>query len=87
MTISRKETSWKKNRKFGHVKGRRSFPKITDRIFNSQHALQKPNKNDELPIFIKDNPSKDFYFPVNETEILERINQLPVEHRENITHI
>jgi hypothetical protein len=87
MTISRKETAWKKNRKFGDVKGGRTFPKITNRIFNRQHSLQKPNENDELPIFFKDNPSKDFYFPIEETEILERINQLPIEHRENITHI
>jgi hypothetical protein len=87
MTISRKETAWKKNRKFGDVKGGRTFPKITNRIFNRQHSLQKPNENDELPIFFKDNPSKDFYFPIEETEVLERINQLPIEHRENITHI
>ena len=87
MTISRKESSWKKSRKFGDVKGGRTFPKIANRIFNRAHSLQKPNKNDELPIFIKDNPSKDFYFPVNETEVLERINQLPLEHRGNITHI
>jgi hypothetical protein len=87
MQISRKETAWKKNRKFGDVKGGRRFPKITDRIFNRKHSLKKPSPTDELPIFIKDNPSKDFYFPVTETEILERINQLPTEHRENITHI
>jgi hypothetical protein len=87
MTISRKETAWKKSRKFGDVKGGRTFPKIANRIFNRAHSLQKPSKTDVLPIFIKDNPSKDFYFPVSETEVLERINQLPLEHRENITHI
>ncbi|MBX7171116.1 MAG: hypothetical protein K1X72_09170 [Pyrinomonadaceae bacterium] len=87
MAISRKETAWKKNRKFGDVKGGRTFPKITDRIFNRKHSLKKPSLNHELPIFIKDNPSKDFYFPVTEVEILERINQLPTEHREKITHI
>ena len=87
MTVSRKETAWKKSRNFGDVKGGRTFPKIANRIFNRKHLLHKPSKNDELPIFIKDNPSKDFFFPVNETEILERLNQLPIEHRENITHI
>lgn len=87
MQISRKETAWKKNRKFGDVKGGRTFPKVTDRIFNRKHSLRKPSPNDELPIFIKDNPSKDFYFPVTEAEILERLNQLLNEHREKITHI
>ncbi|MEO6590608.1 MAG: hypothetical protein ABIP06_15035, partial [Pyrinomonadaceae bacterium] len=87
MNVSRKETAWKKSQKFGDVKGGRAFPKITDRIFNRQHSLQKPNETDELPIFIKDNPSKDFYFPIDETEILEKINQLPIEYQRNITHI
>ena len=87
MTVSRKETAWKKSRKFGDVKGGRTFPKIANKIFNRQHSLQKPNGNDELPIFIKDNPSKDFYFPVNESEILEKINQLPNEYRKSITHV
>lgn len=87
MSISRKVTAWKKSRKFGDVKGGRTFPKIANRIFNRQHSLQKPNENDELPIFIKDNTSKDFYFPVNEAEILERLHQFPTEFRENITHI
>jgi len=87
MKISRKETAWKKSRKFGDVKGGRTFPKITGKIFNHKHSLQKPNKNDELPIFIKDNPSKDFFFPANEKEILERLNQLPIKYGENITHI
>jgi hypothetical protein len=87
MNISRKETAWKKNRKFGDVKGGRTFPKITDRIFNRKHSLRKPSPTDELPIFIKDNPSKDFYFPVTENEILERLTKLPTEHREKITHI
>lgn len=87
MRISRKETAWKKSRKFGDVKGGRKFPKITDNIFNRQHSLQKPAENDELPIFIKDNPSRDFFFPVSEYEILEKINQLPNEYSEQITHI
>ena len=87
MAISRKETAWKKSRKFGDVKGGRTFPKVTDRIFNRAHSLQPPTLHDTLPIFIKDNPSRDFYFPVNEKEILEKLNQLPKEHFDKITHI
>lgn len=87
MSISREETAWKKSRKFGDVKGGRKFPKITDKIFNRQHSLQKPSENEKLPIFIKDNPSKDFFFPVDENEILGRINRLPKKHRKDVTHI
>jgi hypothetical protein len=53
MTISRKETAWKKNRKFGDVKGGRTFPKITNRIFNRQHSLQKPNEMMSYRFFSK----------------------------------
>lgn len=39
MRQSRKETAWKKNRKFGDVKGGRMRPKLADNIFNRQHNL------------------------------------------------
>lgn len=87
MRQSRKETAWKKSRKFGDVKGGRMRPKLADNIFNRQHNLEKPTENDETPIFIKDNPSRDFFFPVTIEEIKEFLNKLPKEHTENLTHI
>lgn len=87
MKQSRKETAWKKSRKFGDVKGGRMRPKLTDNIFNRQHNLVAPKDKDETPIFIKDNPSRDFYFPVTIEEIKEFINKLPNEQTERITHI
>lgn len=87
MTISRKETAWKKSRKFGDVKGGRNFPKIANKIFNRKHSLQKPSDTEKLPIFIKDNSSKDYFFPIDEEEILEKLNHLPKEYWENITHV
>ena len=87
MRQSRKETAWKKSRKFGDVKGGRMRPKLTDNIFNRQHNLVAPKDKDETPIFIKDNPSRDFYFPVTIEEIKEFINKLPNEQTERITHI
>jgi len=62
-------------------------PKLTDNIFNRQHNLVAPKDKDETPIFIKDNPSRDFYFPVTIEEIKEFINKLPTEQTERITHI
>ncbi len=87
MRQSRKETAWKKSRKFGDVKGGRMRPKLADNIFNRQHNLETPNKNDETPIFIKDNPSRDFFFPVSIEEIKEFLNKLPKKQTENLTHI
>ena len=87
MTITRKQTAWKKSRKFGDVKGGRMRPKLTDNIFNRQHNLQAPKDTQEIPIYIKDNPSRDFYFPVSIAEIKRFIKKLPKEHTEHLTHI
>ena len=62
-------------------------PKLADNIFNRQHNLTAPKENDETPIFIKKNPSRDFYFPVSIEEIKIFLNKLPKEHTENLTHV
>lgn len=84
---NRKETAWKKSRKFGDVKGGRMRPKLADNIFNRQHSFLAPNEADETPIFIVDNSSRDFYFPVTIDEIKKILNKLPSEQTENLTHI
>ncbi len=87
MAQSRKETAWKKSRKFGDVKGGRVRPKLADKIFNRQHNFLPPCDNEQTPIFIVDNPSRDFYFPVSVAEIEEFLTQLPISHTEHLTHI
>ncbi|MFK8058078.1 MAG: hypothetical protein AB8F78_18265 [Saprospiraceae bacterium] len=87
MRQSRKETAWKKSRKFGDVKGGRMRPKLADNIFNRQHSLLPPQENEETPIFIRDNPSRDSFFPVSIEEIKEFLSQLPKKHTENLIHI
>ena len=87
MRQNRKLTSWKKSRKFGDVKGVRLKPKLTDNIFNRQHNLLKPSENEETPIFIMDNPSRDFFFPVTIDDIKEFLKKLPKEQIEKLTHI
>jgi len=87
MRQNRKETAWKKSRKFGDVKGGRKRPKLADNIFNRQHSFLTPAKGEETPIFILDNPSRDLFFPVTVEDIKEFLNKLPSEHTENLTHI
>ncbi len=87
MMRSRKETAWKKSRKFGDVKGGRRWPKLTDNIFNRQHDFLPPTEDQETPIFMVDNPSRDFFFPVTIEEIKTTLRQLPQEHTEGLTHI
>ena len=87
MKRSRKETAWKKSRTFGDIKGGRLRPKLADNIFNRQHNLLIPDKNDETPIYIVDNPSRDYFFPITVDDIEYTISKLPAFHTEKITHI
>ena len=82
---SRKETAWKKNRKFGDVKGGRKRPRIADGIFARAHSLQRPHEAAELPIFVCDNPSRDFAFPIGEGEIRWELKHLPRKDWKKIT--
>lgn len=84
---NRKHTAWKKNRKFGDVKGGRRWPKITDNIFNRLHSFSRPGVHDQLPILVEDNPSSEYLFPLDGSECLEALNALPESDREGITHI
>ncbi len=84
---TRKHTAWKKNRKFGDVMGGRKRPKLADNIFNRQHKLTAPNEGQETPIFIVDNPSRDFYFPVTVDEVKKILGRLPKDHTDHLTHI
>ncbi|BDD12099.1 hypothetical protein FUAX_45310 (plasmid) [Fulvitalea axinellae] len=87
MKQSRKETAWKKSRKFGDVKGGRMRPKLTDNIFNRLHSFEAPEEGESSPIYILDNPSRDFFFPVTVEEIKEFISKLPKDHIRSLTHI
>lgn len=61
--------------------------KLADNIFNRQHNLSAP-KNDEVkPIFIIDNPSREFYFPITIDEIKDILSKLPDCHTAHLTHI
>ena len=69
MRQSRKQTAWKKSRTFGDVKGGRRWPKLKDNIVKRKHSLLKPSEFNELPIYMVENPSKDFYFPITIDDI------------------
>ena len=84
---ARKNTAWKKNRKFGDVSGGRDKIKLADNIFNREHNLSAPNEKERKPIFIIDNPSRDFYFPVTKDEVRETLQRLPENHTNHLTHI
>lgn len=87
MPQSRKQTAYRKSRKFGDVYGGRSRPKITDGIFRRCHSLERPDPLDDLPILMQDNPSRDYYFPISAEEARTALEALPKRASKGITHI
>ncbi len=83
----RKQTPWKKSRKFGDIYGGRERLRLSDNIFMRMHNLKKPSKFDELPILIEDNPSRDFFFPISAEEAKDAMKALPEQDYKGITHI
>jgi hypothetical protein len=84
MFQSTKHTSWKKNRKFGQIFGGRERIKMKDNIYKRLHSFHKPAQFEEKPIVIYDNPSKDFFFPINFEDVK---NSLSKSTFDSFTHI
>lgn len=83
----RKQTAWKKSRKFGDLKGGRMRPKLADNVFSNQHNLLAPTMDEDTPVYMVDNPSRDFYFPVTVKEVKQVLSKLPSELTRHLTHI
>lgn len=84
---SRKETAWRKSRKFGDIHGGRTRLRLADNIFARAHTLKRPAAGVELPIFVEDNPSRDFFFPISVQDIRSTLDQLPTIARDRLTHV
>lgn len=82
---SRKSTAWRKNKNLGQLKGGRKRWKLSRRC--NDELLQAPAIGAELPIYIEDNPSKDFYFPISIAEIKQIWDNLPKEGLRPLTYI
>lgn len=61
--------------------------KLKDNILRRLHSLQCPSPLDECPIYMQENPSKDFYFPITVDDIKSVLEQLPTEDVAPLTHI
>lgn len=83
----RKQTNWKKNRELGDKMGGRQRLKLKDNIFASEHSFAAPSEFDEVPIYLKDNTSRDWYFPIDVNDIKGVISSYPIDKISFITHI
>ncbi|MBQ4809743.1 hypothetical protein J8M20_00260 [Pseudoalteromonas luteoviolacea] len=80
-------TPWKKSRTFGDIYGGRQRLRLNDNIFQRAHSLQKPSANENTPILIQDNPSKNFFFPISVYEAQVALTELPNNDAYGITHL
>jgi len=85
--IKQKQTAWKKNRRFGDKMGGRMRLKLHDNIFKREHSFTAPTDLDETPIFIVENTSRDYYFPIDVNDVNDVLSNYPVDKTEFITHI
>ena len=84
---SRRQTAWRKSRKFGDVYGGRVRPRVPDGIFKRAHSLKPPGPHEQVPILIQENPSREYIFPLSAAEILAALEALPKRHTQGITHV
>ncbi len=85
--LTRKETAWKKSRQFGDIKGSRTRRRLADNIFARYHSIQRPAPDCPLPIYRRDHPSRDFFFPLEIADIQRELSLLPQTDWKEITHI
>lgn len=60
---------------------------MTDNIFRRLHSLRRPGPQDDLPILIEENPSRDYFFPISASEAACALSGLDDIEPEEITHI
>ena len=85
---SQKRTRYRRNREFGDIHGGRVHRRFADNIFKRVHSLTPPDPNqDELPVFICDNSSRDFFFPITPQDVLNGMQRLPNKDTDSITHV
>ena len=84
---NRKQTAWKKSRRFGEIHGGRTRRRMTDNIFARCHSLTAPALGDALPLIIEDNPSRDFFFPLSGDEVRGALRAIPDGAADGLTHI
>lgn len=84
---SKKETAWKKSRKFGDIKGGRKGMKWYNSILNRFHNLELPQEWEDAPIYIQDNPSRDFYFPVSIQDIKDFLTKFHEFQAHEISYV
>ena len=82
-----KQTAWKKNCEFGDRMGGRLRLKMEDNIFAREHSFTAPSEWEETPIYMHDNTSRNYFFPISVDDIKEALSKYTPEEVDFITHV
>ena len=74
-----KQTAWKKNREFGDRMGGRRKLKMHDNIFAREHSFTAPSEWEETPIYMHDNTSRNYFFPISVDDIKDALSKYTPE--------
>ena len=80
-------TPWKKSRTFGDIYGGRERHRFADNIVARAHSLPPPEPGQATPIILRDNPSRDAYFPLEASAVRTALSALPEADVAGLTHV
>lgn len=59
----------------------------SNNIFKFSHLFERPNDDEVLPLFIEENPSKNYYFPIERSDVERVLEKLQKEDFNELTHV
>jgi len=66
--------------------GRRKL-KMHDNIFAREHSFTAPSEWEETPIYMHDNTSRNYFFPISVDDIKDALSKYTPEDVDFITHV
>ncbi|GLQ35090.1 hypothetical protein GCM10007939_13730 [Amylibacter marinus] len=79
-------TPWKKSRSYGDNYGGATRHREEDNIHARYHSFDRPSAYDDLPIMRVDNPSRDWFHPLDADQVRYALKALP-NHDNDVTHV
>ena len=87
MSKRQSRTPYRKSRTYGDLHGGRTRRRFADNVFLRKHNLLAPGPGEELPIVRVDNPSRDFYHPLDAGAVRAAVADLTPRQRQALTHV
>ena len=82
-----RHTPWKKSRSYGDNYGGASEHREEDNIRARLHSFHRPGAFEDVPIIRVDNPSRDWFHPLNAEQVRFALKALPPDDHDDVTHV